>query len=354
MLPSTFNLPNLPKGATQQLSVTGTFSDGSTINLTAESTFVSTAPGCATVTAAGLVTAVASGNTTIVATHTSGKVATAAGTVGPPLTSIAITPSPVNLVVGAQQSVTVTGTYEGGTTQVLTSGWTLALSGVNPLGAVTVSGTAVTGVAVGNATLVATETASGKVSPPVTVNVTAQPLTVDSIALTPSPVNLVVTQTQGMTVTGTMSSGSPQDLTADSTLALTNVSPAGAVTVSGAVVTAVAPGTATLTATHTASGKVSPPVTVTVSPPTLVSIALTPSPVNLPVGSTQTMTVTGTYDFGPTKNLTADSTLALANVTPAGAVTVSGAVVTGVAAGTATLTATHTASGKVSPPSTSP
>ena len=67
----------LAPGATQQLTVTGTYSDSSTANLTAGSTFVSASPGVATVSAGGLVTAVAVGSTTITATHTaSGRTAT--------------------------------------------------------------------------------------------------------------------------------------------------------------------------------------------------------------------------------------------------------------------------------------
>jgi uncharacterized protein YjdB len=48
-------ISTLAPGATQQLAVTGTYSNSSTANLTAGSTFVSSSPGVATVSAAGLV-----------------------------------------------------------------------------------------------------------------------------------------------------------------------------------------------------------------------------------------------------------------------------------------------------------
>jgi len=55
---------------TQQLTVTGTYSDASMANLTAGSTFLSGNTGVATVSGAGLVSGVAVGTTTIIATHT--------------------------------------------------------------------------------------------------------------------------------------------------------------------------------------------------------------------------------------------------------------------------------------------
>ncbi|AKJ06117.1 Fibronectin type III domain protein [Archangium gephyra] len=66
----------LSAGATQQLTVTGTYSDGSTKSLTADATFASDTPATATVSSpGGLVTAVAAGTARITAT-VSGKSAT--------------------------------------------------------------------------------------------------------------------------------------------------------------------------------------------------------------------------------------------------------------------------------------
>ena len=59
---------SLSIGATQQLSVTGIYTDGSTQNLTASSTWASSNPNVIGVSSAGLATAVATGNTTITAT----------------------------------------------------------------------------------------------------------------------------------------------------------------------------------------------------------------------------------------------------------------------------------------------
>ncbi len=74
--------PSISVGGTQALTVTGTYSNASTANLTAGSTFATSAASIATVGAGGVITAVAAGSATITATHTaSGKTATATVTV---------------------------------------------------------------------------------------------------------------------------------------------------------------------------------------------------------------------------------------------------------------------------------
>src|SRR5215475_3378632 len=60
--------PSLTVGATQQFTATGTYSDGSTQNLTSQVTWASSNTGVAAVSASGLATAEASGTTTISAT----------------------------------------------------------------------------------------------------------------------------------------------------------------------------------------------------------------------------------------------------------------------------------------------
>jgi hypothetical protein len=72
----------LQAGAVQQLTVTGTYNEGSQANVTAGSTFASSNPAVATIGAAGEVMGVAEGTATITATHTdSGKTAVSVITV---------------------------------------------------------------------------------------------------------------------------------------------------------------------------------------------------------------------------------------------------------------------------------
>ena len=68
---------------TQQLTVTCTYDDDSTEDVTADASYESSATGVATVSATGLVTAVAEGTATITATY-EGLTDTSAITVSPP------------------------------------------------------------------------------------------------------------------------------------------------------------------------------------------------------------------------------------------------------------------------------
>lgn len=61
---------SLAPAATQQLTVTGTFSNATTAALTTGVTFVSSTTAVATINGTGLITALAAGTTTITATHT--------------------------------------------------------------------------------------------------------------------------------------------------------------------------------------------------------------------------------------------------------------------------------------------
>jgi hypothetical protein len=155
---------NMEIGGLQALTVTGTYSDGSTHVVTFGSTFVSSAPAIARVDAnTGYVTALAAGNATITAKHTeSGKTATTAVTVSPlRVLSIAVSPATNALAVGATQALTVTATYNNLTTGPVTSGSTFVSS--NPAVATVAATGVVTALAVGTATITATHTASGKI-----------------------------------------------------------------------------------------------------------------------------------------------------------------------------------------------
>ena len=132
---------SISAGLTQQLTATGTWSDGSTKNLTNAVTWLSSDQSVATVSNSGLITVKAIGSVTFTATSTSNATATSAAVSGsmsvtvtkPVLASIAISPSPATVMVGAPSplQLTATGIYTDGSTQDLTSqvSWTA----VNPV-----------------------------------------------------------------------------------------------------------------------------------------------------------------------------------------------------------------------------
>ena len=140
---------------TVNLTVTGTYSNGSSQNVTSTATYASSSTAVATVSAAGVVTGVASGTSTITATL-SGKSGTMTVTVAPTLTSIAVTPATATLAVGGTESLSVVGTYSDNSTQNLTAHSTYT-SGTTSVATVSSAGV-VTAVASGTATISVTAT----------------------------------------------------------------------------------------------------------------------------------------------------------------------------------------------------
>jgi uncharacterized protein YjdB len=166
--------------------------------------------------------------------------------------------------------------------------------------------------------------------------------TLSSITVSPTSATLAAGATQQLTVTGHYSDASVATLTSTSTF---STSAAAAATVSSTgLVTAVAPGTATITATNSGFTATCA-VTATAVVPVVQSIAVTPPTVSVPQGGTHQLTVTATYNVGPTADVTATATYTTSDATKA---TVSTAgLVTGVGAG-GPVTITATFSGKSS------
>jgi hypothetical protein len=201
--PST---PSIVKGATQQFTATGHFSDGTTQNLTASATWSSGTTTVATITAGGLATGAGVGTSTIAATSSSVTGSTALTVTAATLQSIAVTPANPSITKGATQQFTATGTFSDGTTQNLTSTATWS-SGTTTVATITASGLA-TGAGVGSSTIKAT---SGTVNGSTALTVTAA--TLQSIAVTPANPSIFTGTTEQFVATGTYSDGSTQNIT---------------------------------------------------------------------------------------------------------------------------------------------
>jgi hypothetical protein len=204
---------SIANGTSQQLTATGDFSDGTTQNLTALATWVSSAPTLAAISNApgsqGLVTGAGVGNATITATL-AGVPGTASVTVtAAVLTSIALTPASRTIAQGSTVGFTAVGIFSDGTAQDLTTSasW---ISSSDAIATVTnsINPALVTGTGVGSATITATQDG---VSGSATVTVTAAVLI--SITVTPSSRSLAQNTTVAFTALGTFSDGTTQDLT---------------------------------------------------------------------------------------------------------------------------------------------
>jgi 6-phosphogluconolactonase (cycloisomerase 2 family) len=108
----TPNSASIALGLTQQFSAAGTYSDGTTKDVTSTATWTSAATDVASVSAAGLVSSLAQGQSNITATL-SGVSGSASITVGPAqMVAISITPAQAAIYVGsAPQQFSATATY---------------------------------------------------------------------------------------------------------------------------------------------------------------------------------------------------------------------------------------------------
>ena len=317
---------SVPKGSTIQLAATGTFSDGTTGDVTNSATWASLGSAIASVNSAGLVTGTASGTAMITATSGQIRGAETLTVLPPNMISLSMSPSSAVVAKGRTQQITVTAAFSDGTTQDVTASvaWT-----VSPATVAAISQTGlVSTLAQGSATISAVS-GSMRASAAITVG----PPALTSLAVTPPNPSLTKGGTQQLTVTGSFTDASSQNVTG--TVAWT-VSPASVATVSGGgLITALANGTAIVTAT---SGSVSGSDTLTVSGATLVSIAVTPANPSIFDGKTQQLTATGTYNDGSTQDITSKvswtgALSGVVNLSTAGLVTALGP-------GTATVTAT--------------
>ncbi len=287
----------LPKGSTQQLTATATYSDATTTNVTSTATWTTSSGAIASVTAGGLAKAEGtSGTATLTATF-GGKSGTAAITAGPAaLASIELSPSSLSIPVGGHQQFTVTATYTDGTTQDRTSAATFIVTPSTPAIVTVGAGPADKGmlraVAQGTAAVTATLPGFGygascgvTVGPVAVVKIEIElratsenqpPWLLPSLAASPDPFQAMAT--------GTYSDGRMVDLTFLATWSSNNPT---VVSVSNEAATrgrgvAATPGSATLSA---AFGGVTGSLPVTVHEPVEILIVPFPEAMNVPFGT---------------------------------------------------------------------
>ena len=313
-------------GLTRRFVARGTYSDGTSLDISNTVTWSSGAIAVATVLSPGVATGESVGTATITAAL-SGKSGSAILTViAVTLNSIAVTPATASVPMGLTQPFVATGIYSDGT--VVNISDTVLWTSGSPLVATVLSPGVATGESVGTATITA---AFGGKSGSATLTVTAA--TLSSIAVTPATATVPMGLTQPFVAIGTYSDGTIVNIS--STVLWTSGSPLVATVVSPGVATGESIGTATITA---AFGGKSGSATLTVTAATLNSIAVTPATATVPIGFTQPFVARGTYSdlsvFDITNLVTWSSgTIAVATVVSTG-------VATGESAGTATITAT--------------
>ena len=311
------------QGATKQLLVTGTMSDGSAKDVTNSSTgttYTSSNTAVATVDANGLITVLPTGTIgykTVISAKNNGKTSSCTVTVGSgavTVNSISLDTTAATIVQGATKQLLVTGTMSDGSAKDVTNSSTgttytssnTAVATVDANGLITVLPTGT----IGYKTVISAKN-NGKTSS-CTVTVGSGAVTVNSISLDTTAATITQGATKQLVVTGTMSDGSTKDVTNSSTGTTYTSSNTAVATVDANGLITVLPtatiGYKTVITAKNGTKTVSCTVTVGVSGATVTSISANLSTATLAKGATHQLIVTGTMSDSSTKDVTASST----------------------------------------------
>ncbi|HKT49630.1 MAG TPA: Ig-like domain-containing protein [Candidatus Angelobacter sp.] len=282
---------SIPVNTSQQFTATGTYSDGTSRDLTALVTWASSANGVATIDVNGMAAGVAAGTVNISATLGAVTSSTTLTVNAPAIASIAVTPVGLTLGIGIHQQYTATAIYTDGSSQDLSSAVTWS-SSAQSVATVDNTGLATT-VAAGTTTITATVGAFSDTS---TLTVVAANLI--SIQVTPANPSIALGTNVQLTATGSFDDGSTQQLTnvtwSSSDVNIASINSSGLATSTGT-------GSVTISAT---SGTVSGTVSLSVTAATLQSIAVTPANSSMSIGTTRQFTATGTFSDSSTQDIT--------------------------------------------------
>ena len=309
-------------GTTVQLAATT--SDANANVLTGRSVaWSSSASSIATVDAnTGLVSAIAAGTATITATS-EGQTGTASITVTPPpVATVSVAPAAATIVIGASQ--TLSAVTKDGNGVVLT-GRTVTWSSDKPLATVDGNGL-VTGVSAGAATI--TATSEGKTG---TSAITITPVPVATVAVNPSPASVVSGSAVQLTATLTDASGNV--LSGRATSWTSANSTIATVDANGLVTGVAAGGPVAISATS--EGKTGS-ASVTVTPAPVASVSVTPQSTTVAIGASQALTA---VLRDSRSNVLTGRTIGWTSDAPSVVAVSTSGVVTGVAQGSANITA---------------
>lgn len=287
----------LAKGSSVQFKAQAVLSDGSTLDVSNQATWVSSDQTKVTIDAQGLATGVAVGTSTITASINN---VTSAGTVltvtNATVSQIQITPPTLSLAKGTKGKLTAIATYSDNTTQDISNlvAWNssdIAVATVNLSGEVTA-------VTIGSATL--TGSVGSVTSNPVNLSVTSA--TVNQIDLSATASTLAAGTKTQLTAVANYSDGTSQNITglvswssSDSNVATVNTS---------GEVTAVAPGTATITGSF---GGQTSTLTITVTAATVGAIQISTPLASLALGTNGQLKALATYSDNTVVDVTSQA-----------------------------------------------
>jgi uncharacterized protein YjdB len=297
--------PFIAKGTTVRLTATGTFTDGTTEDLTGQVFWTSNDESIQQVDNGklngGLVTGLGVGSATTTATLNGIQGSTTVTVTAATLTSIVVTPPDPSMAKGTTVQLTATGNFSDESTEDLTSqvSWTSGDNGIAQVSDVPGTQGLVTGLAVGNTPITAN---LNGIQGSAALAVTAATLT--SIVITPPDPSVADGTTVQLTATGDFSDGTTEDLTDEVSWTSSNgtIAQVSDVPNTQGLVTALAVGNTSITATLDGIQR---STTVTVTAAVLTSITIKPPNLSIAMGTKGSLTATGIFSDGTTEDLTA-------------------------------------------------
>jgi len=273
---------SLKVSETFQLTVTGTFSDGSTQNLTSLVTWSVANSALLEVSNTGLITALSAGTSDVTAAFEGQSIET--NILIKALTDLSISPSSATLAIATSEKLTVTGLYSDNSNETLNSLVTWESSDVN---VATISNIGlVLAVSTGETLITAN---IGELSS--SLSVTVSSATLQSIEVS-SPITQIAS---GLTSTflakGIYSDGTEQNLSDQVVWSVLDTAIASINAETG-LLTALQPGTLSVIASK--DGQTGS-LEITVSNANLTGIAITPSDISLAKGSSEPVNVTASF-----------------------------------------------------------
>jgi hypothetical protein len=300
----TPTMPSVAKGLVQQFTATGTYTDGTTGNLTTSVVWTSSNQVIASISNAagtnGQATAVDPGSSLITATMGAFSDSTTMTVTPAVLASIAITPTNPSVPKGRTRQFTAMGTFTDATVVDMTNtvGWASSDETKATISNAAGSRGLATAANPGPTTISAT---FGLMS--TTTVMTVTPADLVSIGVTPVNPSIAKGRTQQFVATGTFSDTTTANIT--DTVTWTSTVPANASISNAAgsrgLATGLLVGSTQIRAT---SGAISGTTNLTVTDAVLVSINVTPAAPSVAKGRTQQFTATGTFSDASTVDLT--------------------------------------------------
>ena len=333
--------PSVEIDSTQQFLATGTYSDGTTQDVTSSVTWTASDSSVTfSSTTSGLATGTIDGGPFTISAELGSISGTTTLTVTPAtLVSIVVTPLNANVPEGLTRQFTATGTYSDDTTEDITTSVTWASSAVNVATINLATGLATAVSNSGSSTIRAT---MGLISG--TATLTASSAVLESIAVTtvPAGVSLIAPNggKQQFKATGTYSDGTQFDITSSVTWTssdpnvtfnssgLATCADTGAV--SGISITATDPGTSI-------SGSTSIDVVLLSS----ITITSAGGATTIAIGGTLQFTAIGSYSGGQTQDLTSSYSLWTSSSSTRVSIGSNTGLATGVATGASNIRATY-------------